>query len=624
MVSLNVNLNQLKAPELTRRGSQRRQTDAERKIEHLEKVYPTAGLRQTFTPLEQERLEGLASRYGTGAIHAAKQILNSSDRRFASATYSLASHDPRAPHDPLGQNSFLEKIKHLNTESLLADDQLTRADFKKIGHELACHIRRPVDKFNIPLTLNPSRTFSVIQQFGQLQSVNNHSLSGAATYNPTKKPTYKLIPDITYSSDAAKNKSADGIYLHNANLGAVTANGKFLIGRSARSDTPAKLKELLLFNAIQSDAAELTTGFDDKGQFQPVIISALDNRGKVTETRYFKDIQASIKAVFGDENTITLAAETPSAKGPITKSFTIKRPTLLNLSLNNKTAILSLDALSRMPARGADTIKAYRRENMHAASLLAQQLHTRWANTFSTSPTAKPALAQIKKLSDTLADITPKDAAYRNKKVRKILKHPSLTTMALSDFLTEKQILAFAALCLMVRGKSLPITSQLGGRSVLSKDSPKHDFLLWTYLFDELNLAPTVQCKSGEDRTLTMAALRLAREAEETQRDQPAYNILGGLPSTFRAFFTASADNLGYTPAVAVRNKDPLSKAIIKWNSPHKNLFHWIASHIVPNSLYLRSKEEREAAQVNLESKSPLGLKPKGSSRSIESDDSSV
>ena len=75
--------------------------------------------------------------------------------------------------------------------------------------------------------------------------------------------------------------------------------------------------------------------------------------------------------------------------------------------------------------------------------------------------------------------------------------------------------MALNALELTLRG-SIGAGFKLRG----SRD-PGREFLLLTHLLDETNTALSVQCKSGEDRTLTMLSLKVAARAFEEEMKRP-------------------------------------------------------------------------------------------------------
>ena len=104
--------------------------------------------------------------------------------------------------------------------------------------------------------------------------------------------------------------------------------------------------------------------------------------------------------------------------------------------------------------------------------------------------------------------------------------------------------------------------STYGGDELLGDSDPGVEFVLLSYLLKETNQALTVQCKSGQDRTLTLVGLQVAATAFEQERGY-AFNPL--LPADapdvvrFRELFTDAVNTFG----------EPMIKTVRGYNAHH-------------------------------------------------------
>jgi len=137
-------------------------------------------------------------------------------------------------------------------------------------------------------------------------------------------------------------------------------------------------------------------------------------------------------------------------------------------------------------------------------------------------------------------------------------KKPSF--ISLQTELSPKEQLALKAL-------ELTMTGSVGDEKLEGDRDPGREYLLVGHLLDVTNTAVTAQCKSGEDRTLTLVSLKVAQNAFERQTGRP-YDPMSSSDNTdtvlMRELFTDAANALGENMVKIVRGFDS-GKA--KWKS---------------------------------------------------------
>ena len=377
-----------------------------------------------------------------------------------------------------------------------------------------------------------------------------------------------VINDVTLSSVAIKKDHKPGnefMHRFNASLARVQAGGLAVCGRSARSDTPQKLEELLKFNALsaleaaQGDLSQ-ATGFhldETTGEyrFQLTLISAMDRStlkgwfsvltGGEDERKFIANIEGSIENLFGESQQLTRVLSLGGA--PVKVCF--ERPALVNLTLSGQ---------SRLEAN----IARHRSCNRPTLDRLLGELCATWGQ----SEGGEKILARFFEEgleSGTLSSEqfwrqTPVETARR-----RVGDREALVVNLIQHIYTG---------------------STYGGDELLGDSDPGVEFVLLSYLLKETNQALTVQCKSGQDRTLTLVGLQVAATAFEQERGY-AFNPL--LPADapdvvrFRELFTDAVNTFG----------EPMIKTVRGYNA-HHGIAKW-ASHPSPLRWYNPEQDPR-------------------------------
>jgi hypothetical protein len=142
--------------------------------------------------------------------------------------------------------------------------------------------------------------------------------------------------------------------------------------------------------------------------------------------------------------------------------------------------------------------------------------------------------------------------------------------------LPAKEELALRALELTLTG------SMEDGERLLGDRDPGREYLLVTHLLDVTNTAVTAQCKSGEDRTLTLVSLKVAQNAFERQTGRP-FDPMSSPDHEdtllMRQLFTDAANTFGENMVKIVRGYDS-AKGKAKWSS-----------HSVPRDWYNQEQD---------------------------------
>ncbi|HET6346218.1 MAG TPA: hypothetical protein VFH51_14885, partial [Myxococcota bacterium] len=336
------------------------------------------------------------------------------------------------------------------------------------------------------------------------------------------------------------DRRATYLRYYNANLAAVHLDNALLLVRSGRSDTVAKVEELLLFGAIQRTAPDA-----DAQPYQAAIISGLDRSWLKTwtarltglledERPYLARQHAAVDALFGarQERAYAVAGA---------RTLHIRRPLLIRLPFS---------AQARTPLN----IYFARRANRPAGlalfdALAAQARGSPWGRAMAacTSPHAKRAwLRGVGRQRGWEALPAPDGAALHG-------------------------------LSLLCTGRDL------AGRRYLRPADPGYELILIHSLLARCGMTPHVQCKSGLDRALTMTATLSAAALYARLRGAPLDPATvrrdAGDMSLLRWLFTGAANRLGADPIQRVRGVG----AGAKWGV--RGLGR--ATHPVPAALYL-------------------------------------
>ncbi len=377
-----------------------------------------------------------------------------------------------------------------------------------------------------------------------------------------------LINDLTLSSVAIKKDHKPGnefMQRFNASLARIEAGALAVCGRSARSDTPQKLEELLKFNALsaleaaQGDLSQATGFHLDEAsgeyRFQMTLITAMDRStlkgwfssltGGERERTFIANIENSVEDLFGDSPQLRRVLSLGGA--PVKVCF--ERPALLNLTLSGQ---------SRLEAN----ITRHRTCNRPTLDRLVGQLCATWGQNEGAekilSRILKEGLERGTLSSENFWSQAPVETARRR--------------------VGDREALVVNLIQHIYTGRTY------GGNELLDKSDPSVEFVLLSYLLKETNQALTVQCKSGQDRTLTLVGLQVAATAFEKERGY-AFNPL--LPSDdpdvarFRALFTDAVNTFG----------EPMIKTVRGYNA-HHGIAKW-ASHPSPLRWYNPEQDPR-------------------------------
>jgi hypothetical protein len=354
-----------------------------------------------------------------------------------------------------------------------------------------------------------------------------------------------LQPDLTLSSRLGKRGFRSGnafVRQYNANLGVIATGDTPLLVRSGCTDSAKKLEELLFFGAACAGPA----GED----YRPVIISAMDRSP-------FKDIVTRLQ---GQSETDLLDAILHAARTLFGRSATLERvlPDGRRLVVHRP---LLLNCVFSGQARDPENLLAARRTNAPAMVRLAHDLAAVWLRV-----AADPA---------TTACATRLRVARHEASLVAALMEPA--TAALAARMPARDRLALTAVTVGLTG------SDFHGDAYLRPEDPGWELVLWTHLLRRTGRACHIQCKSGEDRTLSMVGMLCAADAYERQVGQPCDpRVVEGRSADLRligALFSEAADTFGADPIRDVRGLS----GQVKWSLQGSDL----VSHPVPQALYV-------------------------------------
>ena len=316
---------------------------------------------------------------------------------------------------------------------------------------------------------------------------------------------YTLSSEVAKKDDRPINKHSLN---HCANSGYVSVDHTMLAWRSARCDTPLKLEE----NLVGSCCASLSCADGDKSkargwrqtqegvwEYQPVLVTAMDKSfvkhlfelirslfggEKRTERARLAALNSACKSVF-PERERTGKAYIVEVNGKRERVF-IRPPSIVNVVLSSQ-------------ANRPTAVREARSDNRDSAltlgGLLVEALKGNGEqNDAETVETFVAASRDPARMQAMLADNDYRD--------RVASMRPSLRLA------TEWLHLLLAK-------------TTLDGNELTQRSDPGIELLLLKHLFDEANLAASVGCKSGVDRTPVSCALFSAAQAYEVQHDTP-------------------------------------------------------------------------------------------------------
>ena len=473
-----------------------------------------------------------------------------------------AKIDKVKPYDRQIQNGLYQRF----TASLAKTNQPIEKILKLLSNDLSSLIDRPIDCY-IPNSENPSSRYE--QHFGTLTAFE----SAANSDQDDKKVIHVMNPHITPSSVAIKSPSS--CYDHkkqNWGLGSIINGNQLTIGRSGRSDSIEKLEELLIYNATQALSANKgnvagATGFNTQGEFQMVITSALDlNHLKMmvtfvkekvlslkgeNERKSIHKMNKSINTLFPKGQDVihkNVMVEVDGKK--VIQNIAIKKPLLMNMVMSGQSG-------------SAANIISARKLSHKTHNIFLQQMITAFSTPKNPeSFTTEETIARVRTLNVLQQHLPAKE------KMNLLANNPEIWSS-----LQTEQYLALEALSLMVSGKTLEGANRLTG-----KNDSAHEFILHRALINLCGFAHTVQCKSGQDRTLTMLSLAIAYDANKLVHKKEFFNS----SAHFVEHFTAAAHKFGKNVAMAARGKFS-----IKWSS-----------HFIPRNFYRPENNTSEIGKL--------------------------
>ena len=202
------------------------------------------------------------------------------------------------------------------------------ARFRKWVHdvvdELVSVMRREINTLRIT---TPDGSIAYTQRFGHIEKQGQ---------------TWRHVPDVTLSSDGIKHDwERRNAYMlqFNANLATLYVGSRVLITRSARSDTPQRLTEVLLMDAVARREAALRGDRPPPEVYEGAIVSALDLCplkalvlkliGGENELEMLHHQQRAEEAVFGVSPELACQLESGD-------TLTLRKPYLLELPFSGR------------------------------------------------------------------------------------------------------------------------------------------------------------------------------------------------------------------------------------------------------------------------------------------------
>lgn len=344
------------------------------------------------------------------------------------------------------------------------------------------------------------------------------------------------------SSDAIKNHAYNAHLAKNANQASVsTAEGEKICGRSARSDTPERILDLIGTNALLSINSTNQPGMvkneDGTYTYQFSITSGQDRSeykhlgvifGGEDEVASINNIENSIAALWpGDDYQLDMIIGRDD-KG-------IEQVVHMNKPLF-KTQILSGEATQKGVRKMFDTVNMNREANMGSVdkpgpSMRENQMLKEVLKKDITVPggengdAAKALNQKLVDCFDTIPDAIPEDFLSGGV-LHQIESMPdgSMKTQLM------KRYFALEAVCVNLSGKFMIAEVEhlkdgrfVRGERVLANGPYDQAKVVMCdmYLHEVLNIDEAYQCKSGCDRTLTLTATKTAMNAFEKEKGRP-------------------------------------------------------------------------------------------------------
>ncbi len=314
---------------------------------------------------------------------------------------------------------------------------------------------------------------------------------------------YKLVRGTTLSSVAIKNKQYDReMKDFNANNAVVRgSDGTHYCARSARSDTPGRIYELMMTNYLSAKGKGVGISKDGEGKtrFTFSITSGQDRNifkyllSKIgfgeDELTSVKNIEKSIQEIWGDKEFILM---TDQESG---EEIRVNRPLF-------KTQVFS--AYSGDRAYTDSTRQDNMKASLQQKELLSAKIIDEVFTKSTISEEAKNILLELKEMENKDTG-NPEKVQALLARIEKCEEKAQLM----------KYYLALEAVHINTTGYNLsgiPMDGEFDQGKIV---------LLDMQLNELLNIADSYQCKSGCDRTLQMVAMKMALVEYEKKNGTP-------------------------------------------------------------------------------------------------------
>ncbi len=516
---------------------------------------PTRVVSPPRVQLAPPKQDGLPPAYCTSAQTLLRRYenLDLTPRQIQTAAYTVWESDTRFSTN---ESPYLAPVyqKAPSTEDKRLYNSLPKSQRVRLEKHLADDL--------VGLTLRPPERVQISR--GNLTSVQfEQRYAHTQVEAKPASRVWSLKEGYTLSSEVAK-KDDRPINSHSlehcANSGYISANHTMLAWRSARCDTPMKLEE----NLVGSCCASLSTAGGDKSkargwklteqgtwEYHPILVTAMDKS-------FVKHLFELIRSLFGGEKRTERARL--QAIGQARDSVFFERNNsgkYYNIEVDGKPERVFIRApqvvnvVLSSQANRPGALREARSDNFAAAAKLgeelAQTLRKRGeqgdadlVDQFRNTPLAEmPALLQNSEYREQVA-----------------LMRPSLR-------------LGLEWLHLLLA------KSTLDGNELTHRTDPGVEVLLLKHLLDETNIAASIGCKSGVDRTPVKGALFSASHAYEAEHGVPYDPLHATLEQTtaMRDLFTEFADAWA-KPVVELTRGKRSTDGGIKWDS-HPVARHW-------------------------------------------------
>lgn len=522
-----------------------------------------------------------------------------SQMTVVNALYSQAVSLCAPPIIPPGQGNFgPEEFQSLVTHLLATDSRFVTGDARAADNPATRPLAHPVLKY---LSGVSAAEAGIKQETSELKAFRDTLLdhlvylhprtTDSVTFSATGIPrTYQQVP----GSVGVTGEGADRVYSMGgptspssvaakervgvAGLGYTreqppnlytlfSSTDRPVVSRSARTNTPATLENLLIHNALATLQGSRAPGTAAAPlEFRMAVTTAMDASWKKAvagkakdavmgiegedERQNIEDMRAAVVAVFGDKKFKDVKMCFKDDLGrDVVKHVRIFRPSIINITLSGQ---------SKDPAN-IDGHRAITGEN--------------WAPLAESFADAWKAKGGVHKLVMTSLEACRGEKAALETAFATI-QADLMRAGPMSKQLSPSELLALNAYKLVLTG------STLDGSELKESTDPLREFMLMCHLADAAGVHLSVQCKSGIDRTVAMAASRIAMEEFKLQTGRDFNPITCVHPDfaddlqTFRKLFAKAADELGKNVAGENRGRDEEGKAKIKfWSHPSTQFF---------------------------------------------------